>query len=86
MTSEGNVGMSFSIAGSTLRTRFLLLPLAALLVLAVVGSAGAATITVNTNADVEADDGDCTLREAIIAANTDTASGVMTDECAAGSG
>ncbi|MCB0035907.1 MAG: CSLREA domain-containing protein, partial [Anaerolineales bacterium] len=44
----------------------------------------AAAITVNSAADVIADDGQCTLREAIIAANTDTASGVSVGECAAG--
>ena len=44
--------------------------------------AQAATITVNSLADTTADDGQCTLREAITAANTDNASG----ECAAGSG
>ncbi len=78
--------MSFRIARRTLRARLLLLPLAVLLVLAVAGSAGAATITVNSNGDDAADDGECTLREAITSANTNTASGTMTDECAAGSG
>jgi CSLREA domain-containing protein len=51
----------------------------------VLGSASGAlstTITVNSNADSLAVDGNCTLREAIIAANTDTA----VDACAAGSG
>jgi CSLREA domain-containing protein len=48
--------------------------------------ATAATITVNSNADTVANDGVCTLREAIVAANTDTASGAMAGECAAGSG
>jgi CSLREA domain-containing protein len=47
--------------------------------------ARAATITVNSTADTTADDGQCTLREAIIAANTDTASGSVAGECAAGS-
>ena len=37
-------------------------------------SAYAASITVNSLADTVGDDGICTLREAIIAANTDTAS------------
>ncbi|MEZ4519227.1 MAG: CSLREA domain-containing protein [Chloroflexota bacterium] len=46
----------------------------------------AAGIVVNSDADTVADDGVCTLREAITAANTDTASGAMTGECAAGSG
>ena len=44
------------------------------------------TITVNTTADVVADDGQCTLREAIAAANTGTASGSTGGECPAGSG
>ncbi len=44
----------------------------------------AATITVNSVADVAANDGVCTLREAIIAANTNTASGAAAGECAAG--
>jgi CSLREA domain-containing protein len=56
---------------------------AAALVLAGRG-AGAATITVNGIADTIADDGVCTLREAIIAANTNASSGVMAGECAAG--
>jgi CSLREA domain-containing protein len=48
--------------------------------------AHAATITVNSTADVIADDGQCTLREAITAANSDTASGSTEGECDAGSG
>ncbi len=43
-----------------------------------------ATITVNTTADAVADDGFCSLREAIVAANTMTASGAMPGECPAG--
>jgi CSLREA domain-containing protein len=46
--------------------------------------AGAATITVSTTGDTIANDGVCSLREAVIAANTNTASGVMAGECAAG--
>ncbi|MEM7342684.1 MAG: choice-of-anchor Q domain-containing protein [Chloroflexota bacterium] len=46
----------------------------------------AAGISVNHTADVIADDGFCTLREAMIAANTDTASGGNIGECEAGSG
>src|SRR3990172_7789904 len=42
----------------------------------------AATITVNTFTDELDADGDCSLREAVVAANTDTA----VDACAAGSG
>ncbi len=47
-------------------------------------SARAATITVNTTADVTADDGQCTMGEAIRASNTNTASGATPGECAAG--
>ena len=50
------------------------------------GVAQAATITVNTTSDVVANDGQCSLREAITAANTNTASGAAGGECAAGSG
>lgn len=46
----------------------------------------AGTITVTSNADVAADDGECTFREALTAANDDTASGSTPGECAAGSG
>src|SRR3990172_6675144 len=46
-----------------------------LLLLAQAQHAHAETITVNSAADVVADDGVCTLREAITAANTDAASG-----------
>lgn len=58
--------------------------LVAALLLAVwcTAAARAAAITVNTTADEVNADGDCSLREAIIAANTDTA----TDACPAGSG
>lgn len=53
------------------------------LLFAAVGLAN--TITVNTSADVgPANDGLCTFREAIIAANTNTASGGLAGECAAG--
>ena len=50
------------------------------------GAAPAATITVNSTADTQANDGKCTLREAIVSANTDTASGAAANECAAGAG
>src|SRR5262245_24743755 len=54
-----------------------------LLVLAPVASAS--TITVNSTADaVDGNDGECTLREAIQAANNNTASGPAAGECAAG--
>src|SRR5262245_1907614 len=45
-------------------------------------AAGAATIVVTTLADDTTVNGNCTLREAVIAANTDAA----VDACAAGSG
>lgn len=48
------------------------------------GSAHAATIEVNSKADVTADDGLCTLREAITAANSNTISGAAVGECVAG--
>jgi CSLREA domain-containing protein len=48
------------------------------------GAAHAATIVVNSTADVQANDGACTLREAIAAANSNTASGGMSGECVAG--
>jgi CSLREA domain-containing protein len=63
--------------------RFRILP--ALLVAAVAGSgrpASAVTLTVNTAVDADAGDGSCSLREAILAANTDTAY----RECPAGAG
>ena len=52
--------------------------------LLVPAAARAATITVNSTADTAANDGVCTLREAITAANTNTASGAAAGECAAG--
>lgn len=58
----------------------------ALLALTGAAAAGGAVIVVNSTADVEADDGVCTLREAASAANDDTASGALPGECAAGSG
>ncbi len=63
-----------------------LLAVAAYTTLKVLPVQAAATITVNSTADDQANDGVCTLREAIIAANTDTASGAAVGECVAGSG
>ena len=62
---------------------------AALLGLAIAGAFAAApvysaTINVNTTTDVIADDGSCSLREAVIAANTNAASGASGGECVAG--
>ncbi len=75
-----------------MKTR-LLLATALALVAVVVGlvwassPAWAATITVDSLADdADGTDGECTLREAITAANTDAASGTAPGECAAGSG
>lgn len=48
------------------------------------GLVSAATLSVNSTDDLLADDGVCTLREAIIAANTDSASGLTDGECNAG--
>ncbi|MFN8595361.1 MAG: choice-of-anchor Q domain-containing protein [Anaerolineae bacterium] len=56
--------------------------IAIVLVSRVAPVAQAALITVNTTADEYNTDGDCSLREAIIAANTDTA----VDACPAGNG
>lgn len=44
------------------------------------------TITVNNTADVVANDGRCTLREAVTAANKDQPSGTWSGECPAGNG
>lgn len=43
-----------------------------------------ATITVNSIVDEVADDGICSLREAIVSANSDTSSGTLAGECEAG--
>ena len=64
--------------------RFSLRALATTVLAAGTSAALAATITVNSVLDTAADDGVCTLREAIIAANTNTASGVTAGECTAG--
>ncbi|MBI4519067.1 MAG: CSLREA domain-containing protein [Deltaproteobacteria bacterium] len=42
------------------------------------------TLSVNTTADTAADDGNCSLREAITSANTNAPSGAMPGECPAG--
>lgn len=47
--------------------------------------ARATAIAVNSTDDVVANDGQCTLREAVIAANIDAASGAAAGECSAGS-
>ena len=66
------------------RRRVFFFPIVALGLLIAAG-AFANTITVNTSTDAgPANDGLCTFREAIIAANTNTASGAAAGECAAG--
>ena len=68
--------------------RRLQLVLAAAAVAAIVPStaARAATIAPNTTSDVVANDGQCSLREAITAARTHAPSGSMPGECPAGTG
>jgi CSLREA domain-containing protein len=63
------------------------------LLISLVGSIGSipavrasTTIPVTTDTDMVADDGRCSLREAIEAANTDTASGLSAVERPVGSG
>ena len=51
-----------------------------------VGITAGTTITVNITTDTVANDGHCSLREAITAANSNTPSGAATGECPAGSG
>lgn len=46
----------------------------------------AASLFVGTDADTVADDGQCSLPEAIIAANTDSPSSATAGECESGSG
>ena len=65
---------------------FRILIITLLLVFAIPLHARATTIAVNTTSDVRAEDGQCSLREAVIAANSDTASGSTPGECPAGSG
>ena len=59
---------------------------ALLVVLLAAVPASAADIDVDSTADAVADDGTCSLREAISAANEDTASGGQPGECAEGAG
>ena len=48
-------------------------------------AAAGTSIVVTTTSDSTANDGTCSLREAITAANTDTASGAAAGECPDGS-
>lgn len=70
------------LAALVLGTALLVLPGATAGALGAFAAASSATITVTANADEVAADGNCTLREAVAAANSDTA----VDACAAGSG
>jgi titin len=65
-------------------SRILVLATLAVMLFGAARAGGGSTITVNSTADTTANDGVCTLREAIIAANTNTPSGAMAGECAAG--
>ena len=65
-----------------IRKRVEALLLAVLCALAAAGAHGA-TITVTSDADTHTD-GQCTLREALTAANTNTASGATSGDCVAG--
>ena len=66
--------------------RCLLLVLLGSVILLPLQRGNAATISVNTFNDVVADDGACSLREAVTSVNNGAASGNMTGECAAGNG
>src|SRR5436190_4308928 len=81
--------MSPSRFSARLRTLFVFSICTVLLVVALIWPRqprAATTIVVNSTSDVaNASDGVCTLREAITAANNNTASGGTAGECAAGS-
>ncbi|MGD8421111.1 MAG: choice-of-anchor Q domain-containing protein [Gammaproteobacteria bacterium] len=77
----GNFVMKRKITPGLARRTFVAVALAG----GVTVPAGAATITVSTFADViDNNDGFCSLREAVIAANTNAASGAAAGECAKG--
>ncbi|HEX5826001.1 MAG TPA: choice-of-anchor Q domain-containing protein [Candidatus Limnocylindrales bacterium] len=69
-----------------LRRLVVMLAAAAMLPIVAAAPVAAAGIVVNSKTMLTQDDGTCTLPEAIKAANTDTASGVSSGECAAGAG
>lgn len=69
---------------TTLRLRPQWLALTGVVALVAASPIPAATISVTTTSDVIADDGACSLREAVIAANGNVASGATAGECAAG--
>lgn len=70
----------------TLKYNFVMLAALSFGVLFFSSSVSAANLTVNSTADTTANDGVCTLREAITSANSDTASGATGGECIAGNG
>jgi len=72
--------MKTPICQATRKTAFASLVAAML----IAGTVQAATINVSTFSDVMENDGVCSLREAVIAANTNSASGAAAGECAAG--
>ena len=65
---------------------FRLRPTALAVIAVLSANSWAVTIQVTSRDDVIADDGACTLREAIIAANEDFYSGIKKGECPAGDG
>ena len=76
---------------STRRLHARFLSAATIIIVLLLGSfhwipAQAATIVVNTTSDIIADDGKCSLREAVFSANFNTPSGATPGECPAGSG
>jgi CSLREA domain-containing protein len=80
--SRGRIRITLETVPYRCQYLFFLLAISGLLVLSIAGTASAATITPNTFADDNATNGNCTLREAVIAANANAAQ----DACAAGSG
>ena len=83
-TTIESSALSPRLKGNEMRIKLALFAAAALLALSLLQGqvAHAATITVNTTDDELNSDGDCSLREALLAANTDAA----VDACIAGSG
>ncbi|MBP9738898.1 right-handed parallel beta-helix repeat-containing protein, partial [Candidatus Saccharibacteria bacterium] len=73
-----------TLKNSLLTAGFLILALLAFTTIVKPSSTYASTIQVNSKADTAADDGECTLREAIDSANGNVVSGGTTNECVAG--
>lgn len=68
------------------RTKTIVLSSISFIFLWGINSAYAATININTTADIVADDNQCSLREAITAANMNMPSGMSANECIGGTG